>query len=593
MNEIELDEVLPDSVEPSDWLKGERIASPPENLRLDFSLISEDDYGSLILSFLPMFHSSFVQALTDFGIDTIQYTPVVLRQQESDEIRTSYSLANIVALYDCMDKNKSKIDTLDSNRGFYIKSLVIDERKTNGAKIFRMQDDPRLIIVTEDLKDYLESLTDDLELYHVSFVKTEEYSDWLEDEPYWSSLELKGLTKKLFHLLHKWGITENDSYLERAKILLEKGANANFKAIDGDTALNMACSIKMNDGGVQLAKLFIQFGADINQDKLLWRASYRNNVLFADFLLEQGVVNGLESSLTTAIERNHPFIVKAILDKSTINRYAMVKDDLGYTPLHLAVAEGREEIIKIMLPYYDLEKCTDIMPLDSLSKKKSVRTLLGITVSDAEVFSDIDIDNLDASCVHCKTDVVFLTHLSRAQSLYKEMTTRELMIDGYLMPWDALLSVTIPALKENLIESFEIFKRDVEQPGRSDIPLQALYIEYAGAVTDPFDAVAMANGYAHCDESLNLKKELFSESGTFDFGMIYEGMDELTENFPNVYSEMQEYLSLVSFLHLHISFSHFVRTDAFHRVSTARPFYLIGNEHDYDPILIYKLESFI
>ena len=79
MNEIELDEVLPDSVEPSDWLKGERIASPPENLRLDFSLISEDDYGSLILSFLPMFHSSFVQALTDFGIDTIQYTPVVLR----------------------------------------------------------------------------------------------------------------------------------------------------------------------------------------------------------------------------------------------------------------------------------------------------------------------------------------------------------------------------------------------------------------------------------------------------------------------------------------------------------------------------------
>jgi hypothetical protein len=588
INKVELDEVLPDSIDPDNWLKGKMIDSPLENLTLDLSLQSEDDYGSLIMSFLPIFHSSFIQALTDFGIDTIQYTPVNLREQNSDEMITSYSLANIIGLYDCLDKNKSKIDK-GPKGGVYISKFVIDESKTNGAKIFRMYDDPRLIIITEDLKDYLESLTGDLALYQVDIEKTEKYYHWHE-KPYWSSLTLTGFTKKLFHLLHKWTVVENDSYLERAKILLENGADPNFTENGISYALDYASGVKTKDGGIQLARLLIQFGVDIHRENVLFQPSYRGNSVFTEFLLEQGVTNDLESAITIAIEQNHPLVVKAILEKSQIDRYAIIENDLSYTPLHLAVAEGREEIIKIMLPYYDLEKCNEITPLDSLNKKKNIRELLGLNVSDSGEFGEIDIANLDESCIYCKTDYVFLTNLSKAQSLYDLMTKKQLLIDGYLMPWDALLADTIPILTDNLTESFETFRRNMKQSGFTHLPLQGISIEYAGAVTDPFDAVAMANGYSYCDDSLSVKKALFTDSGNFDFETIFEDIDELTENFPDVYSEIHEYLSLVAFLHLHIAFSHFVRSDVFKSLSITKPFYFFGNEHDYDHVLIYKLE---
>lgn len=588
MNEIALDEVLPDSIEPRDWLKGEMITSPPENLTLDLSLKSKQNYGSIILSSLTIFHYLFEQALTDFGIDTIQYIPVNLREQNSDEIITSYSVANIIGLYDCLDKNKSKVRK-GRKGGLIIDSIVIDESKTNGAKIFRMYDDPRLIIITEDLKNYLESLTGDLELYDVDFEKGENY--WNDsDGPYWSDLQLTGMTKKLFHLLNKWSYAENDSYLERAKILLENGASQDFKNYYELTALKMAIKTKTKDCGIQLAKLLVEFGADIHQDGLLWHSAYENNLLFTEFLLEQEVIDRLESALKIAIDKNHPLIVKAILEKSQVNRYAIINNYEDYTPLHFAVAEGREEIIKIMLPYYDLEKCNEIMPLDPLNKKKNIRELLGFPVSEAGEFGEIDIASLDESCVHCKTDVVFLTNLSKAQSLYKEMIEKEPAIADDLMPWDALLSDTIPALTDNIIESFEVFQKNIAHSGLSEYPIQAIYLEYAGAVTDPFDGVAMANGYAYCDDSLAVKKALFTESGTFDFEIINENIDELTENFSDLYSEIHEYLCLVSFLHLHIAFSHFVRSDAFQNVSITTPFYVFGNEHDYNPVLIYKLE---
>lgn len=589
MNEFELDEVLPDSIEPSDWLKGKIITSPPENVTLDLSLYLDQDYSRIIFSYLPIFSYSLKQALTDFGIDTIQYIPVNLREQDSGKIVTSHYITNIIGLYDCLDRNKSKIRERGSELGLSIERFFIDESKTNGAKIFRMYDDPRLIIIAEDLKDYLESLPDNSKLCRAYFDKTEEYDGW-PGKPYWNNLQFTGLTKKLFHVIHKWRFVENDSYFEQAKILLEKGATQNFKYFYEATALNMASATKTKDGGVQLAQLLIQFGADIHQDNLLFYASYRNNLMFTEFLLKQGVVNGLESALKIAIEQNQPLIVTAILEKSQINRYAILENYENYTPLHFAVLEGREEIIKIMLPYYDLEKCNEITPLDSLSKKKSVRELLGLPLSHSGEFGEIDIAKLDESCSLCKTDVVFLTNLSRTQSLYKEMIEKEPTIAGDLMSWDALLSDTIPALTDDIIKSFEVFQRNIERSGLSDYPIQALYLEYAGAVTDPFDAVAMANGYAYCDNSLTVKKAIFTESGTFDFEIIHEDIDELNENFPDLYSEIHEYLCLLSFLHLHIAFSHFVHSDAFKNTSIKKPFYVFGNEHDYDPILIYKLE---
>jgi hypothetical protein len=53
---------------------------------------------------------------------------------------------------------------------------VIDERKTNGLSIFRIKDDPSLIIINERLKQHL---VDELNiLVGVDVIKTEDYSRW-------------------------------------------------------------------------------------------------------------------------------------------------------------------------------------------------------------------------------------------------------------------------------------------------------------------------------------------------------------------------------------------------------------------------------
>lgn len=67
-------------------------------------------------------------------------------------------------------RSDSDIDEDD----FEILSLVIDETKTNGAKIFRLYNDPTLVIINQELKDYFDE-TD--RLVGVDLIQTEMYSE--------------------------------------------------------------------------------------------------------------------------------------------------------------------------------------------------------------------------------------------------------------------------------------------------------------------------------------------------------------------------------------------------------------------------------
>lgn len=166
---------VPDTIEPSEWIQGKLMDPLPEGLTLDMSLESGDYFGSIIESFLTLFHRSLREALAELNVDNIQYFPVVLRNQETGRTASAYSVANIIGLLDCMDKGASKIAMWSSGMGFDIESLVIDADKTHGAKIFRIADKPTLIIVNEEVKNYLEE--NDL-LVGVDVIKTEDYSDW-------------------------------------------------------------------------------------------------------------------------------------------------------------------------------------------------------------------------------------------------------------------------------------------------------------------------------------------------------------------------------------------------------------------------------
>lgn len=169
---------VPDNIEVTDWVAGKVMQSPGENLVLDLSLESGDYRGHIIDGFLTVYHDELKEALESKGVDNVQYFPVRLRDQNTDETEGGYWLVNIVGLLDCIDLNKSKIKRHESDideDDFEICSLAIDKKKTNGAKIFRLYNDPTLVIINQELKDYFDE-TD--MLVGVELLKTEDYSEW-------------------------------------------------------------------------------------------------------------------------------------------------------------------------------------------------------------------------------------------------------------------------------------------------------------------------------------------------------------------------------------------------------------------------------
>jgi hypothetical protein len=108
-------------------------------------------------------------------LNNYKYFPVVLQEQNTNEREGGYWLSNIVGLLDCLDKNRSKIKPSASGLGIKISSMIIDEKKTNGAKIFRLKERPSRVIINEELKQYFDE-TD--MLVGVDISPTEEFSDW-------------------------------------------------------------------------------------------------------------------------------------------------------------------------------------------------------------------------------------------------------------------------------------------------------------------------------------------------------------------------------------------------------------------------------
>ncbi len=166
---------LPKGMDSVDWISGKKMPPPPENLVLDLSLESGDYRGDIIDSFITLYSDEIKEALSECGVDNIDYYPVRLRDQEDDSTEGGFWIANIIGLLDCIDMDKSKTKPWVTGIGVDFESIVIDEAKTNDAKIFRLKEDPTKVVINQELKDYFDET--DL-LVGVELIQTEDYSDW-------------------------------------------------------------------------------------------------------------------------------------------------------------------------------------------------------------------------------------------------------------------------------------------------------------------------------------------------------------------------------------------------------------------------------
>lgn len=168
---------VPSGFEPSQWLEGKPMSDPAggKRLELDLSLESGDYRGDIIDGIVTLYSDELKDALIELGVDNIQYYPVALRDQKSNEREGGYWLANVIGLPDCIDMEKSRMKHWPSGRGFDFLSMAIDEEKTNGLKVFRLKEDPTKVIISEEIKQYF----DETDMLHgVELIQTEDYSDW-------------------------------------------------------------------------------------------------------------------------------------------------------------------------------------------------------------------------------------------------------------------------------------------------------------------------------------------------------------------------------------------------------------------------------
>lgn len=158
---------------------------------------------------------------------------------------------------------------------------------------------------------------------------------------------------------------EENVDIDVIKLLLEYGANLNYKFDDGDTPLSLAIIYERQE----VAELLIEKGADINSrdisgDTIFIKACLCKNFKLAKLLLEKGVNineanNKGETALTVAIKNNDIKLVKYLLEYSETNALILknnpyganpnVMDHQGKTPLYKA--RKNIEMFKMLLEH--------------------------------------------------------------------------------------------------------------------------------------------------------------------------------------------------------------------------------------------------
>lgn len=116
-----------------------------------------------------IFSARFVELLKKENVNGIDFFPVEVTYAPNSK-KYSYMLANIKAVKDALDESKSDY-VFDKEKIIRIDNLVIDEKKAGATKLFRLREDPNIIVVHKSLKFAFEASDYD----GVEFVHDSEY----------------------------------------------------------------------------------------------------------------------------------------------------------------------------------------------------------------------------------------------------------------------------------------------------------------------------------------------------------------------------------------------------------------------------------
>ena len=148
-NSITLGKIDSDiDLEPVNLLSGTKLSTPPTYIDIELSATSGDYYPDIISSLITLYSTKIKNCFDNCGIDNIDYYPVNIIDKKTNSVNTDYWFANICERIRCVDIEKS--DTKKNAFGtLKFKSFSIDEAKTNGAALFRLDEKGTLVIIHE------------------------------------------------------------------------------------------------------------------------------------------------------------------------------------------------------------------------------------------------------------------------------------------------------------------------------------------------------------------------------------------------------------------------------------------------------------
>jgi hypothetical protein len=143
----------PDNIDPIEWCSG-NIMADPGPLRFTLPPNSSERRGGIISGIVTLFHKNLIAELDRLRIDNIQYFPIEMEAPDG-MIEKAYSLINVIGMIDAVDQKNSDIRMSDARIRGEMKSFKIDPAKARGQRLFRIPEEPTLIVIDESLRDSL------------------------------------------------------------------------------------------------------------------------------------------------------------------------------------------------------------------------------------------------------------------------------------------------------------------------------------------------------------------------------------------------------------------------------------------------------
>lgn len=140
------------------WLAGARFSGPIEQpIRLEWDPKTEGPRKTLYDVTIPLFHKDLVAALREAGIDNLDCYGTEIRHPKEGVTTRDYLAVNIIGLIAAADLEQSQHTAYSPAKLIDVDfdSLVIDPKRTLGARLFRLAECVTGLVIHRSVKDFL------------------------------------------------------------------------------------------------------------------------------------------------------------------------------------------------------------------------------------------------------------------------------------------------------------------------------------------------------------------------------------------------------------------------------------------------------